>query len=231
MRDAPLNSSRFSKSLLACLFATLLAAPSITIGQEAHTQENNEATTTAEALPVAVTDTPISTATTTESDADSQRGQTGTVLGTTTDVSVEEEKTIEELPHPAVQATSTETLLSVRKFERRIILDKKAAHTCEAESFRIDISGKSSAQARIILFRDTDAPYEIEVGGLPYGIDILIAKNGMHRYTQGAEDRYLVLEIQNQLGSQKGDFSIPIVYTKKGVEDSSVVCQINLVNR
>lgn len=121
--------------------------------------------------------------------------------------------------------------LSVRKFTRRIVSDRHAFHACEAETFRIDIVHKISATTRIMLERDSDAPYEIEIGALPLGIDVTFAKNASYKYIQGANDRFIELAINNQSGSQKGDFSIPIIYTQKSAKDSSVICQINIVNQ
>lgn len=144
---------------------------------------------------------------------------------------VDEEEDLEEPTQPIIEIyTPPKPTLSRREFKRRVIPDARAFHFCEAETFNIDVTGKSSAKARIALHRDRDAPYEIEIGGLPQGIDITFAKNGAYRHAQRADDRTLDLAVTNQSGSQKGNFSVPIIYTQKGSKDSSVVCQINIIN-
>ena len=154
------------------------------------------------------------------------------------DVTQEEDDVEEELdeidddgPEISVPPSSPQPRLKIREFKRRVVPDGRAFHSCEAEVFRLDISGKASVKAGIRLQRDSDAPYEIEVGGLPQGVDITFSKNGSYRYVQGADDRFLELSITNQQGSQKGNFGVPIIYTQKGAKDSSVICQINIVNQ
>lgn len=149
---------------------------------------------------------------------------------------IEQEETVVEeavVAEEVVEIIPSKPPLSVRKFEKKVKVDKKAAHSCEAETFRIDISGRESVKARGIFLRHTDVPYEIEVGGLPEGIDITFEKNQTYKYIQGSGDKdiFLTLTVHNQQGSQKGDFTVPIIYTQKGLGESSAVCQINIVNR
>ncbi len=156
---------------------------------------------------------------------------TGKVLGisSTNDT---EENPVEESNSPVVIVEdSPSSKLSVREFKKHIVSDNQAFHSCEAEVFRIDVSNKILAKARIMLQRDSDAPYDVEVGGLPLGIDITFSKNGLYQYVQGPDDRFLELVITNQSGSPKGNFSVPIIYTQKSARDSSVICQINIVNQ
>ena len=145
-------------------------------------------------------------------------------------VNEEEIDVAEEVSEPEIQTEPPSPPLSRRILERRVIVDKKATHSCEVETFRVDISGRDTVTVRVILMRDSSAPHEVEIGSLPDGVDITIAKNGAYRYAQGAEDRYLRLTIRNQEGSQKGNFTIPIIYTKKDGADSSTVCQMNIIN-
>jgi hypothetical protein len=146
---------------------------------------------------------------------------------------MEEEEPVETLSQPIVQDTPSRPPLSTRKFEKKIAVDRKAAHTCEAETFRIDVSGKESARARVIFLRYANVPYEIEIGSLPEGIDMTFEKNRDYKYAQGSgeKDIFITFVVHNQAGSQKGDFSIPLIYTQKGSKDSSVICQINIVNQ
>ena len=236
-----------SRYLVVSLLVVAVGTPMVTLSQE------ETATTTPESLVVAdeatVSTTTSPTATTTPYVATSTdeflppvsgleeetATTTGEVLGESTASETEEdiEEDIVEEPNLPVVIVDTppSPRLSVREFKKRVVPDSRAFHSCEAEVFRIDISGKSSAKARIMLERDSDAPYEVEIGGLPHGINITFSKNSGYRYTQGAGDRSLELTIINQPGSQKGNFGVPIIYTQKGAKDSSVICQINIINQ
>jgi len=243
MSSVSKNLFNVSKLLAALLLAVAINIPVAALGEE------NTSTSTPESIPavndpvIATTTLPIATttpsiATTTDEflppvsvPEEETATTTGEVLGESTASETEED--VEEEPiQPVIEAYTPPTPpLSKREFKKRIVPDSRAFHSCEAEVFRIDISGKVSAKARIALQRDSDAPYEIEIGGLPDGVDVVFSRNSAYWYAQGANDRSLELAITNQLGSQKGDFSIPIIYTQKGTKDSSVICQINIVNQ
>ena len=251
MNSASKNLFSVSKLLVALLLVVAINIPVAALGEE------STATSTPESIPavndpvIATTTLPIatttpSTATTTDeflppvSEPEEEAATTtGEVLGESAASETEEdvEENIEEedfFDQTAAAILSLPTIesppLSVREFKKRVVPNSRAFHSCEAETFRIDLTGKPSAKARIALQRDSDAPYEIEIGGLPQGIDVTFSKNSAYRYTQGANDRLLELAIENQSGSQKGDFTVPIIYTQKGTKDSSVICQINIVN-
>jgi hypothetical protein len=230
-----------SKYLAILFFASVMSAPVVTLGEEP------SATTTPASIPVVndatIATTTSPTATTTASIATSTDKFLSPVsepeAATTTREDLGESATsdtadypIEEPSQPIVIIdTPPQPQLSMREFKKRVVQDSHAFHSCEAETFRIDITHKTSATARIMLQRDSDVPYEVEIGSLPLGIDVVFSKNGAYQYMQGANDRFLELAITNQLGSQKGDFSIPVIYTKKDTKDSSVICQINIVNQ
>ena len=235
------NLLRVSEYIAIPLFVITVGIPMISLSQE------GVATTTPESIPVVddtIATTTFSTATTTNEllpipSEPEIATSTGEVLGesTATEIGGGTEENIggdsvEESTQPIIIVdTPPSPRLSVREFKKRVVPDSRAFHSCEAEIFRIDISGKSSAKARIMLERDSDAPYKVEIGGVPHGINITFSKNSGYRYTQGAGDRSLELAIINQPGSQKGNFSVPIIYTQKGVKDSPVICQINIVNQ
>ena len=252
MNSASKNLFSVSKLLVALLLVVAINIPVAALGEE------STATSTPESIPavndpvIATTTLPIatttpSTATTTDEflppvsvPEEEAATTTGEVLGESTaseteedvEENIEEEDSTEESIQPVIDIyIPPAPRLSVREFKKRIVPDSRAFHSCEAEVFRIDISSKASAKAGIMLQRDSDAPYEVEIGGLPLGIDITFSKNNLYRYTQGAGDRSLELTITNQSGSQKGNFSVPIIYTQKGAKDSSVICQINIVNQ
>jgi hypothetical protein len=120
--------------------------------------------------------------------------------------------------------------LTVRRFEKSIFLDKEALHSCEAEQFRMDVSGERSLRGEIFLNKNLDIGYELEVGSLPDGIDIRFSQNNKYLYQPGSSEDALEFDIFVQDGAQKGNFTVPFIYTQKGLGDSSVVCQLNIIN-
>lgn len=142
-----------------------------------------------------------------------------------------EEAIEEELVEELVELEPLPSL-SVRVFSRRITIDPSAKHSCGVEPFTIDVSGQSSLSATIALEKPKEAPndYVVEIGGLPNGINVVFESNGDYVYLPDSSEETLLLNILNEEGSQKGGFSIPIIYTKKDIEDSSVICQMNITN-
>ncbi len=136
-----------------------------------------------------------------------------------------EEPILEEIPREDTIPT-----LSVRRFEKPIFLDKEALHSCEADNFRLDVSDKQRISGKILLNKNSDIAYEVEVGSLPDGIDIRFSDNREYLYQPGSSENVLEFDIVRQDGAQKGDFTIPFIYTQKGLGDSSVICQFNIVN-
>jgi cytoskeletal protein RodZ len=238
--------------LVIVFIVSAVSAPIVTLSQEVVATTTPESISVVDDMTIATTTSstatttpPLSIATSTNdfSSATSTNELLPPVsesekIATTTDevsrtssVHETEENPAEESTQPIVIIdTSPSSRLSVREFQKLVITNSRTFHRCEAETFRIDVTGKASATARVLLERDADTPYEVEIGSLPQGIDVVFAKNGAYQYMQGANDRSLELVITNQPGSQKGNFSIPIIYTKKDTKDSSVICQINIVN-
>jgi len=225
-----------SKYVVVMSLMFTLSMPVVVLSQEDTATTTSESITPVESITATTT---LPTATTTNEfpptlTEEKTATNTGEVLGESAILQVEEmtEENVEEgLVQSIIEIfTPPPPVLSKRVLKKRVVIDSRALHSCEAETFRIDITSKSSARARIAFQRDSDAPYEIEIGGLPQGIDIRFSKNSTYRYSQGASDRSFELVITNQQGSQKGNFSVPIIYTQKGGKDSSVVCQINIIN-
>ena len=147
--------------------------------------------------------------------------------------------------------------LSARNFEKEIIVQADADHSCRAENFHIDISGTRQAQARIILSEDniqadlddssiitaviedlmvsgqqsSSDIYQVEIGSLPLGIDVRFIANNRYIYQPEQHETVLDLDIKAQKNAPKGDFTVPIIYTHKGETESSVICQINIQNQ
>lgn len=123
----------------------------------------------------------------------------------------------------SVQAPSVKTGLS-----NEVSIDEGAHHYCEAEKFTVDMSQQQSAQVRLALVRDGEGTHELEVGGLPKGFTITVTESGTFDAVQNEED-FLTLSIGKHINSQRGNFSVPIAYTKMR-DGASILCQINIIN-
>ncbi len=120
--------------------------------------------------------------------------------------------------------------LTVRKFTKDIVLDPKAIHTCRPEQFSFDLKNNREAELKLNLLKDDNYAYVLEVGGLPDGINVVFIENGDYVYQPLAGNDLVKLKLYRQVGAQKGNFTIPIVFTKKDVVDSSTICQFNVIN-
>ncbi len=140
-----------------------------------------------------------------------------------------EESVSEEIVLPPEPVLPPKPPLKERKINKNFNLSKEASHRCEAETFVVDISGKQSAQARIIFSGKKVNFGEIEIGNLPLGIDIKFLNNQDYLHLVSANDDAFDLEIINQEGSSKGSFNIPILYTDKETNQTTI-CQINIIN-
>ncbi len=119
--------------------------------------------------------------------------------------------------------------LKERVLNKNFRIAQTAAHRCNAETFRIDVSGKTSAQARIMLGGKKVQSGEIEIGSLPLGIDIQFSDGRDYLRGVSQNDGAFDLGITSQNGSEKGNFSIPILYTDKETNQTTI-CQINIIN-
>jgi len=141
----------------------------------------------------------------------------------------DEESVSEEIASPPAPTPLPKPPLKERALNRDFRIAQKAAHRCDAEIFRIDISGRVSAQARILLGGKKVQSGEVEIGSLPIGIDILFSENRDYLHGVSQNDGAFDVEIVNQEGSQKGSFSITMLYTDRE-SNQITVCQINIVN-
>lgn len=120
--------------------------------------------------------------------------------------------------------------LTIREFKKNITVDQGALHSCKVEPFRVILTDKKRASAGVFLTKDADISFAVEIGALPKGINIYFSDNNDYKYLPGTSETMLELSLVNETGSQKGDFNIPIIFTKKNVVDSPVICQINVAN-
>jgi hypothetical protein len=137
----------------------------------------------------------------------------------------------EELPTEQLELFQLPLLpqifLKERKFQKEVIIDKNPLHSCVAKNFSIDLSNKDQAVVELEFTGMRSDLENLEVGSLPLGIDITFLNNGDYSWSPSKSDDGAVLKITNQPGSQKGNFSIPIIYQSG---NSTTVCQINIIN-
>ncbi len=123
--------------------------------------------------------------------------------------------------------------LSVRRYDKEIVIDEDATHTCRADIFRADLQTEFSSRARVTLFQNKkkSLPSFLEIGALPTGIDVVFKGNKEYSYTPGTRETVIEFDITRQVGAREWDFTIPIIYTlQDSYKASSVVCQINILN-
>jgi hypothetical protein len=144
----------------------------------------------------------------------------------------EEELSHEETPpeERVAEPESHQPHLSTRHFDKHIVVDPKATHACAADPFRIDVSGRDSVFTKLTLNRPQSGDYELEIGGLPEGIDVRFSKNKSYTYRPETDETEVFVLVSNEQGSRRGDFNIPIIFTKKAEHDSTAICQANVVN-
>jgi len=128
------------------------------------------------------------------------------------------------------EAASRQANLKERKYTGAIVVDQNAQHHCDLSAFVVDLSEDIIATSTLELYPDGEALYKIEIGSLPQGIDVTFADTGGYlRYARASESVFELL-FTKQDGAQTGNFSVPIIYTLLGDRDSSVICQLNVVN-
>ncbi len=116
-----------------------------------------------------------------------------------------------------------------RKFNKETNFNPNAEHKCFSEVFNIDMSNKDNMTVAMSFEKDIDSVYEIEVGSLPGGIDIKFSNDSYIKTLSGNESSTL-FKIKNSPNSNKGNYNISFIFTKKNEVQSSSVCQVNIVN-
>ena len=149
------------------------------------------------------------------------------------EIAPEEESVDEPEPQPELQpelqpeSTPPTPPLKERKLTKEIHIDAGARHSCAAKNFNVNLSGKNQAMVELEFTGMRSDLENLEIGSLPSGIDIAFLNNAAYEYRPQKSDGGAVLQITNQPGSQKGNFSVPIIYQSG---NSTTVCQINVIN-
>lgn len=119
--------------------------------------------------------------------------------------------------------------ISVRPVERKIQIDPSADHSCRMENFTANMTSQNSLEKKIILTGSASTAKDIEVLGVPSGFKIKFKKNNQTKTSISAEQTTNIL-IEKMVTAQKGNFNVSFVYTEKGSKNSSIICQMNLIN-
>ena len=199
-------------------------------------------TTTTTTIPDTTTTTISDTTTTTTTTTEPSASTTTTTIPTTTTTTttIPDTTTTTTIPptttttEPSTTITTTISLpnnpstsvLKERKFSKTIILDKNARHSCLAKTFTLNVSHIKQTTAFILFTGMRSSDENIEIGSLPFGIDITFSNNN-YFYNPSKNDEGIMLDIVNYDNSQKGNFSIPIIYMSG---NSTTICQINIIN-
>ena len=146
-----------------------------------------------------------------------------------------EEVTVTPSPTPFQFPFEIQQILDILKTKIKEPIDisnlkteKSATFSCAIEPFTTEIKEGAVKEARIILNKNPKALIEkIIIGNLPQGMEIFFEKNNDYMIQLDKEEQELILKIISLPNSQKGNFSIPIIYQ---TDNEMTMCQINVVN-
>ena len=134
---------------------------------------------------------------------------------------ISEETTKTTTPSETFSQTINEPL-KIRKVERKVEIKNVDNILCSMDQFSININ--EGENKFINLHLSSEGIKNLEIGSLPNGIDVVFVKN--NDYQISANDNAIQLKIYRQKGSDKGNFSIPIIFNSK---NSTIICQINII--
>lgn len=129
--------------------------------------------------------------------------------------------------NPLNQPNLNTTPLTKRKIQSNIIISKNSNILCNSIPQSINISNQNNINLKL-LAENLKLGTKIEIGSLPDGIDIKFLKNNDYIINSSLENETFDLEVFNQIGSQKGNFNIPIIIYEDN--NKAVICQINVIN-
>jgi hypothetical protein len=137
-------------------------------------------------------------------------------------------------PPPKITKAAQKQSLGIQGFamNQNKKTDPNAKQSCATDEPFTDISSTGTNNLLLLLVPgDPLNAEELEVGSLPYGIDIRFVGNQSYKYNPSTGETTIHLQIRKEAYStQKGKFTIPILYTETGATESTTVCQINVIN-
>jgi hypothetical protein len=174
--------------------------------------ENPQATSTFQTLTGGMVGSIISPFISNETATTTQEGEE---IATTTEETAP--STTTEEVQPIIQEP-----LKIRKFEKIINIKNLDDLSCSADQFSINIK---EGETKFVNFKlRGEGMKNLEIGSLPSGIDIVFAEN--NDYQISTNNDIVQLKIYRQKGSEKGNFSLPIIFNSK---KSNIICQINVI--
>lgn len=220
---------------LLILFLILFAGV-VSVGQTRADTESQAASSTPEAVVIEQVATSSTESAQEQEIVEASTSTATTTLAASIPTDVQESVNQQEIVEEEVFEEPTETVVSEpvapaptkREYKKEIALDSSATHTCTADIFRTDISEQENATVTLVLEKDS-GEYELEIGSLPVGIEVLFATNNAYAYKPNGGETEVVLDIARVADAQKGDFTVPVIFNKN--QNSSVVCQINIINQ
>jgi hypothetical protein len=117
------------------------------------------------------------------------------------------------------------------QYRKEVSVDAAADHFCETSPSLLDLTRQESARFFVNLSHGTSTGHEyLDLGSMPYGIDMRFVNGNRYRFDRVEEQSEVEVSVSVLPGAQRGSLSIPIIYTKEREQDSSVICQINILN-
>jgi hypothetical protein len=152
--------------------------------------------------------------------------QGNTSLTTTTSIEEQEENLTEETNEittpPEITTPTFQEPLKTRKIERKIDIKNIDNLSYSLDQFSVNINEGETKFINLKLIGD--GIKNLEIGSLPNGIDVVFAENNDYQISTNKDS--VQIKIYRQKGSERGNFSIPIIFNSKS---STIICQINII--
>jgi len=113
-----------------------------------------------------------------------------------------------------------------------INVDPNAVHSCAFGSFAVAISeGQSFEVAMYLAGGDSNKTSVLKIGELPLGIGAKFVSNSASILSGSLSDSEILLNVNADMGAQKGSFNFPVIFTQVDTTgfSSTNVCQLNLI--
>lgn len=112
---------------------------------------------------------------------------------------------------------------------KETVVNLNAVHRCNVSPFSLNVYENHNLNTNILLTKILSGNYELKIGERPQGIDVKFAENDNYIYNPKPDENTVSISVLNTIGSVRGNFSVPIIFTEKNT-NSSFICQINIVN-